>query len=60
MAETGSCIGDVLGPVDYVVVEFPNGQPTPDGFVRLLDLADRRVIQVLDVGSCVGMPTTCG
>ncbi len=49
MAESGSYVGDVLGPVDYVVVEFPNGQPTPDGFTRLLDLADRRVIQVLDV-----------
>ena len=49
MAESGSYVGDVLGPVDYVVVEFPNGQPTPDGFTRLLELADRRVIQVLDV-----------
>jgi hypothetical protein len=49
VAESGSYVGDVLGPVDYVVVEFPNGQPTPDGFTRLLDLADRRVIQVLDV-----------
>ncbi|NCC95078.1 MAG: hypothetical protein EOM10_17725 [Opitutae bacterium] len=49
MAEAGSDVGDVLAPVNYVVVEFPNGQPTPGGFERLLDLADRRVIQVLDV-----------
>ncbi|NJL06374.1 MAG: hypothetical protein HC911_16010 [Chloroflexaceae bacterium] len=49
MAETNSNIGDVLAPVDYVVVEFPDGQPTAGGFDRLLDLADRRVIQVLDV-----------
>lgn len=49
MTVTGSNGGDVLGPVDYVVVEFPNGQPTLGGFERLLDLANRRVIQVLDV-----------
>ncbi len=41
MAEEGSDVGDVLGPVDYVAVEFPNGQPTVGGFERLLDLADR-------------------
>lgn len=49
MSAAGSGDGDALGPVDYVVVEFPDGQLAPGGFERLLDLVDRRVIQVLDV-----------
>lgn len=40
---------DVLGPVDFVVVEFPDGKPSAGGFDQLLDLADRVVISVLDV-----------
>lgn len=40
---------DVLGPVDVVVVEFPDGTVTGDGFERLIDLVDRQVIRVLDV-----------
>lgn len=40
---------DVLGPVDFVVVEFPDGTPSAGGFDQLLDLADRGVISVLDV-----------
>jgi hypothetical protein len=40
---------DLLAPVDFIVVEFPDGVPTAAGFDRLLDLVDRNVIQVLDV-----------
>jgi hypothetical protein len=40
---------DVLAPVDFLVVEFPDGVPGGDGFDRLLDLVDRNVIRVLDV-----------
>lgn len=40
---------DLLAPVDVIVVEFPDGVVTADGFDRLLDLVDRNVIRVLDV-----------
>lgn len=40
---------DVLAPIDYIVVEFPDGIPTAGGFDQLLDLVDRNVIRVLDV-----------
>lgn len=41
--------GDELGPVDHLVVEFPNGVTDFDGFAVLLDLAERGVIYVLDL-----------
>ena len=40
---------DVLAPVDFIVVEFPDGVPTAGGFEQLLDLVDRNVIRVLDL-----------
>jgi len=40
---------DELGPIDYLVVEFPDGRVAPGGFATLLDLADRGVVEVLDV-----------
>ncbi len=40
---------DVLGPVDFLVVEFPDGVIAGDGFARLLALADSEVIRVLDL-----------
>jgi hypothetical protein len=40
---------DLLAPLDVIVVEFPDGVITSDGFDRLLDLAERNVIRVLDV-----------
>ncbi len=49
MTANSSNARDLLGPVDYVVVEFPDSDLSGDGFERLLDLADRRVIQILDV-----------
>lgn len=41
---------DELGPIDYVVIEFPADRP-PDGSALplLRDLADRGVIRVLDL-----------
>jgi Family of unknown function (DUF6325) len=38
-----------LGPIDFVAVEFPDGRITASGFEMLLDLADRGVIEILDV-----------
>ncbi|HYN33358.1 MAG TPA: hypothetical protein VES40_12095 [Ilumatobacteraceae bacterium] len=40
---------DFLAPVDFIVVEFPDGIVRAGGFAQLLDLADRQVIRVLDV-----------
>jgi Family of unknown function (DUF6325) len=39
-----------MGPVDYVVLEWPEQQPTP-GEVQplLLDLVDRGIIRILDI-----------
>lgn len=39
-----------LGPIDYIVVEWPKGSP-PNGeaFPLLVDLVDRGVIRILDM-----------
>jgi hypothetical protein len=37
-AQPGS--DDVLGPVDFLAIEFPGGQLTAAGFERLLALAN--------------------
>ena len=53
-----------LGPIDYLVVEWPaDRQPTGEAFPLLLDLVDRGLIRVLDLafvhkekdGSTVGI-----
>src|ERR1044072_7193613 len=39
-----------LGPVDYLVVEWPAGkEPTGEGLKNLVDLTDRGLIRVLDL-----------
>ncbi|WP_175439134.1 DUF6325 family protein [Streptomyces vilmorinianum] len=38
-----------LGPVDYLVVEFPGNRMTGEGFPLLLDLVERRIIRILDL-----------
>jgi Family of unknown function (DUF6325) len=39
-----------LGPVDYLIVEWPAGkQPTGEGLEILADLTDRGLIRVLDL-----------
>jgi hypothetical protein len=55
---------DHLGPIDYLVVEFPADRP-PDGSAlpHLVDLVDRGIIRILDLaflrreadGSVVGL-----
>ncbi|MEU9992033.1 DUF6325 family protein [Streptomyces sp. NPDC007971] len=40
---------DEMGPVDYLVVEFPGHRLTGEGFPLLLDLVDRGIIRVLDL-----------
>ena len=39
-----------MGPIDYIVVEWPPGNPpTGEAFPHLLDLVDRGLIRVLDL-----------
>ena len=40
---------DELGPIDFLAVEFPGARITNGGFERLLALADRGDIGILDV-----------
>lgn len=40
---------DELGPIDYLVIEFPGGRLTGEGLPLLLDLVDRRIIRVFDL-----------
>ncbi len=37
-----------MGPVDYLVVEFPGSRMTGEGLPLLVDLVDRGVIRILD------------
>ncbi len=54
---------DELGPIDYVVIEFPGSKMTGEGFPLLVDLVDRGIIRIIDLvfvtkeadGSVVGM-----
>ena len=38
-----------LGPVDYVVLEWPHAQPTGEAIPLILDLVDKGIIRILDI-----------
>ncbi len=38
-----------IGPVDYLVIEYPDGKPTGEALPHLIDLVDGGVIRILDV-----------
>ncbi|MBK5219708.1 MAG: DUF1269 domain-containing protein [Thermoleophilia bacterium] len=38
-----------MGPVDYVLVEWPGQQPTGEALPHLVDLVDRGLIRILDL-----------
>lgn len=38
-----------LGPVDYLVVEFPGNKMTGEGLPLLVDLVERGIIRILDL-----------
>jgi hypothetical protein len=43
-------MGDtILGPIDYLTVEWPGQKVTGEGFRLLMDLVDREVVRVLDL-----------
>lgn len=38
-----------VGPIDYLVVEFPGNRMTGEGWPLLVDLVDRGIIRLLDL-----------
>jgi uncharacterized protein DUF6325 len=40
---------DQMGPIDTVVIAFPDGQPKGEAAPLLLDLVDRGIIRILDL-----------
>jgi len=40
---------DAMGPISYLVVEFPGSKMTGEGFPILVDLVDRGIIRILDL-----------
>jgi hypothetical protein len=40
---------DEMGPIDYVVLEWPEKQPTGEVAPLILDLVDRGIIRILDI-----------
>jgi hypothetical protein len=38
-----------MGPISYLIVEFPDSKMTGEGFPILLDLVDRGLIRILDL-----------
>jgi hypothetical protein len=57
---------DQMGPIDYLVVEFPGNRMTGEAFPLLVDLVDKGVVRILDLvfvrkdidGSVVGLELT--
>ncbi|MEI2640207.1 MAG: DUF6325 family protein [Microthrixaceae bacterium] len=40
---------DLLGPVDILVIAFPDGSPHPEGFASLAALVESSTVRVLDM-----------
>ncbi|MFJ9546962.1 DUF6325 family protein [Streptomyces erythrochromogenes] len=40
---------ETMGPVDYLIVEFPGNKMTGEGLPLLVDLVDRGIIRILDL-----------
>ena len=38
-----------MGPIDYIVIEWPGAQPKGEVAPMIVDLADRGIIRVLDI-----------
>ena len=42
-----------MGPIDYIVIEWPGRQPTGEAAPLIVDLVDRGIIRVLDIAFMV-------
>jgi hypothetical protein len=40
---------DPMGPVSYLIVEFPGNKMTGEGLAALVDLVDRGLVRILDL-----------
>ena len=40
---------ETMGPISYLIVEFPGNKMTGAGFAALVDLVDRGLIRILDL-----------
>jgi hypothetical protein len=40
---------DEMGPIDYIIVEWPDRQPHGEAAPYLIDLVDRGIIRILDI-----------
>lgn len=40
---------DTMGPISYLVVEFPGNKMTGEGFEALIDLVERGLVRVIDL-----------
>ena len=40
---------DEMGPIDYVLIEWPGRQPTGEALPHLVELVDRGIIRILDL-----------
>jgi Family of unknown function (DUF6325) len=40
---------DEMGPIDYIVVEFPGSRMNGEAFPHLIDLVDRGIVRILDL-----------
>ena len=38
-----------MGPIDYLIIEWPNRQPTGEAAPILVDLVDRGLVRVIDI-----------
>lgn len=38
-----------IGPIDYLVIEFPGDRRTGEGLTLLVDLVDRAIVRILDL-----------
>jgi hypothetical protein len=38
-----------IGPISYLIVEFPGSKMTGEGFAALVDLVDRGLVRVIDL-----------
>jgi hypothetical protein len=42
-------VDEALGPISYLIAQFPGNKMTGEGFPILVDLVDRGVIRILDL-----------